>query len=112
VSLDLNSPTVLKVSRAEQANGFGHDDRAEGLWDRVFAAGGVWEDLEPGDREFIDEMNRRVDAGATATLQNPEEWGTFEQWQAEDAELDEADAEKKSAESSADVDDEGDWIGV
>lgn len=107
MSLELNSPTILKVSRAVQADAFGHDERARGLWDRVFAAGGVWEDLEPGDREFVEEMNRHVDAGATSTLQNPEEWGTFAQWEAEDAELDADDTEKKSL-----PDDEGDWIGL
>jgi len=111
VSLDLNDPTILKVSRAEQADGFGHDERAAGLWDRVFAAGGVWEELSEEDREFVEEMNRRVDAGASPTLQDPSEWGTFEQWQAEDAELDDDDTEPAD-EGKALPPDEGDWIGL
>lgn len=110
MSLDLNSPTILKVSRAEQADGFGHDDRAHGLWDRVFAVDGVWDDLSEEDRAFVEEMNRRVDAGATPTLQNPEEWGTFEQWQAEDAELDD-DTDDDGQEKALPTDD-GDWIGL
>lgn len=111
MSLDFSSPTVERVSRAEQADGFGHDPRAEGLWARVIEADGVWENLPAGDREFVDEMNARVDAGASPTLQDASEWGTFADWQAEDAALD-ADDDRDTKSDEVHPADEGDWIGV
>ena len=111
MSLDFNSELVQRVSRAEQADGFGHDDRAEGLWDRVIEAGS-WDALSAEDRAFVEEMNRRVDAGASPTLQDPSEWGTLDDWQAEDAELDDDDEEPDTKGAAIPGADEGDWIGV
>lgn len=105
MSLSWDSEVIEKFARAQQATGYGHDDRAAGLSERVVATGGVWEALSAEDRDFIDECVAKVDAGDSPTFQHPDSWGTFDQWQAEDA------AAGVGEPVGADGD-EGDWIGV
>lgn len=114
-----DSELMKRFSRAQQADAYGFDSRMLGLGDRVVEAE-TWEALPQADKDFIDEMNRHVDNGASSTLQDPSEWGTFEQWQAEDRRLDaaddadDADDDEERDTKSAEVPsgDEGDWIGV
>lgn len=118
-------------SFAQQAPMYGHDDRAEGLAERVLAVQDVV-DLEPGDRAFLEECHAQVNAGLSPTLQ----WYPGGDWPSEDAELDGAEraapvtavnpapatAEAKSlfgdddsiAEDGTELDelDEGAWIGL